>query len=227
MKFLKSLFKNNANTEVKVTVVAQESSGDIVKVNTDDDKEKLEDILFEDKYRDMTVDEIYTIIEKKDLYGEELSHAEQKFFEDNGWSQLLLMIHREHTLGRSLAIRGLLDGNYQQLLNESGNPFKEFVNFAIEYFKKLSTANPEEAQARLLHYFPLMHPYIKNHIIKNTGEILVNVDCDHAEAFDEFLIFSKAFFLQSYPIKKKRDAEINQHFIRMSGELINFIESDT
>lgn len=141
------------------------------------------------------------------------------------WS-LEQTFYNEHLYGRSLAIKDLLDNNYQILNDESGNPFKELINVTLKYFERMIAEKPNKAKKLLEKHFPLMHPYIKRKISKQETTITIENDIDEQKAFDEFLVFCKNVFCSLYPDKKSRDKQIRQQFKIFHNDLIKFIEED-
>ena len=81
-----------------------------------------------EKYPGIDNEELYILLENKELDGNELTIEEKKFLEDEGWVQLERIFHREHMYGRSLAVKQLIENSYQILPDEHGNPFKELIN---------------------------------------------------------------------------------------------------
>ena len=118
----------------------------------------------------------------------------------------------------------LLNNNYLPLKNEYH--FKELINFALRYFEKYIKEKPVEAAVQLCRSFPLMHQFIHRQITKQDHTILIEDNFDEQQAYDEFLIFCKSYFLSFYPVKNERDMQIRRHFKNINNSLIQFIDSE-
>jgi len=132
-------------------------------------------------------------------------------------------LYREYRYARQLAIKQLIDNNYQILNDEFGNRFKEPINFTLNLFRKLFKDNPTETHDILKSAFPLMHQFIYRQIFKQKNIISIDDKFDEQVAYDEFLYFCKEIFL-SYPDKNERNLSITRHFKLMHNDITRFIE---
>lgn len=136
------------------------------------------------------------------------------------------ILYREHLYGRSLAIEQLIDNNYQILTDESGNPFKELINFTLQYFEKYFKNKSAEAEILLRSAFPIMHQFILREISKQQNTISIETNFNEQKAYDEFLVFCKNIFCSLYPDKNERDIQIRKYFKINQNDLIRFIEKE-
>ena len=143
------------------------------------------------------------------------------------WPQSLEQIlNEEHLYARSLAIKAILENDYQILEDESGNPFKELINFTLKYFEGYFVEKPIEAEILLKNSFPTMHLYIKRQIANQQNEITNIISIDDQNAYDEFLLFCKNAICSLYADKSIRDQQIKHHFKIFHNALIQFIDSE-
>lgn len=216
MKFLDKIFGRTKKSD--------KTSLDII--NQIQTSKTVNDIPLSEKYPDMDEEELYGFLENKENNDEELTNQEKKFLEDAGWTQLERILHREHLSGRSLAIRELINNNYLPLSDEHRNPFKEQINFTLQYFEKYSKNKPIEADKLLRTYFPLMHKFILRQIYKQQNTIAIENNFDEQMAYDEFLVFCKNVLCSLYPNKNERDLKIKQYFKISYNGLIQFIDDE-
>lgn len=179
-----------------------------------------------EQYPEMDEEELYWLLENKENNDEELTDEEKKFLDDRGWAQLEKILHHEHLNGRSYAIRELLNNNYQTLPNEHRNPFKELINFTLQYFEKYIEDNPVEVVNQLRISFPLMHKFIHRQISNQQNSISIENNFDEQKAYDEFLIFCKNVLCSDYPNKNERDLQIKLRFKTFYNDLIHFIDAE-
>tara|TARA_B110000902_G_scaffold233730_1_gene277749 strand:- start:1895 stop:2743 length:849 start_codon:yes stop_codon:yes gene_type:complete len=144
--------------------------------------------------------------------------------------------------GRSMAIKQLIDNNYETLNDEYENSFKEPINFTLQYLEKHFDYKTIEAGAEnvtseditgeivtdniLISAFPLMQKYIYRQIFKRQNAISIENNFDEQQAYDEFLFFCKNILCSNYPDKNERDIQIRSYFKIMSNQLIEFIEKE-
>ena len=171
----------------------------------------------------LTVGEIKEYVKKKILNPDYIVSSENS--NDYHWPlSLEQILYNEHLSGRTKAIRELLENNYKIQDDERGNPFKELINFTLKYFHGYFIENPNEAERLLRDSFPIMHVYIKRQIFDQQNEITNILPLDEQNAYDEFLIFCKKYFLNAYPDKVVRDMQIRSNFKLLRNEIIEFIE---
>jgi hypothetical protein len=213
MKFLDIIFGRKIKSDKPVLyIINQNQTTRIVDNNP-----------LSEKYPGMDEEQLYWLLENKENNDEELTNEEKKFLEDEGWAQLGRTLHREHLYGRSLAVRELINNNYLTLQDEHGNPFKELINFTLQYFEKYIKDKPVEAESQLRIAFPLMHEFIHRQISKQQNSISIENNFDEQQAYDEFLDFCKTVLCSLYPEKNKRDLQIRRYFKIFHNELIQFI----
>ncbi len=110
------------------------------------DSDKIELLL--KKYSCEDTEELVVTLKEKEMRCEDLSEDEKIFYENPEWdlvksfAELGFTLHREQLYGRSLAIRELIQNQYEVLLDEHGNPFKELINFTLNYFEQYFTSVP-------------------------------------------------------------------------------------
>ena len=216
MKFLDKIFGR--------TIKSDKPALDII--NQNQTTRTVDNIPLSEKYPGMDEEELYWLLENKENNDEELTNEEKKFLEDEGWAQLGRTLHREHLYGRSLAVRELINNNYLTLPDEHGNPFKELINFTLQYFEKYIKDKPVEAENQLRSAFPLMHEFIHRQISKQQNSISIENNFDEQQAYDEFLDFCKTALCSLYPEKNERDLQIRQHFKIFHNDLIQFIGAE-
>jgi len=170
-----------------------------------------------------------TLLEKK---YEELTEDEKIFFNDPEWdalkslAKLYYTINDEYERGRSLAIRELMNNQYNIQINEHGNPHKEFINFTLNYFMKYFSENPIDAELLLNDEFPTMSPFIKRHILNHQDITINESHLNEQISYNEFLLFCKKQFCLLYPEKIIRDEEIKNQFM-LHSDFIRFIDDES
>ena len=112
------------------------------------------------------------------------------------------------------------------LPDEHGNPFKELINFTLQYFEKDIKDKPVEAENQLRSAFPLMHEFIHRQISKQQNSISIENNFDEQQAYYEFLDFCKTVLCSLYPEKNERDLQIRRHFKIFHNDLIQFIGAE-
>lgn len=221
MKFLNKIFKQFSNQQHSANVDKESSAQ---QSNTYSINE--EDVPLSVKYLDIDKDELFRILDNKENDDEILTTTEKKNLEDEGWSYLQRILESERNLGRSMAIEELVNNNYKTLSIKSGNPWKEPIDFTLKYFEQYIFTKSHEAEIQLKFSFPIMHEYIQRHIFKEQTIIPFNTNFEEQEAYQEFLVFIKLFYLSFYPDKDIRDKQIKHDFKTINNELINFIQMD-
>jgi hypothetical protein len=226
LKFLKGLFSKS--------IPHKKSKMSDIKKNTENykclDPDKIELLL--KKYNCEHKEILFMVLEERELKHEEFTEDEKTFYNDpeydwlRGYAELDLKLDREYRYGRSLAIIELAENGYQIQSVESGNPFKEPINFTLHYFDKYFSEKPIEAEKLLRDSFPTMHLYIKRQISNEQYEINDNDTFDKQRAYDEFLFFCKKTFCSLYPDKSIRDEQIRHHFKINDYALIRYIDSE-
>ena len=216
MKFLDKIFGR--------TIKSDNPALDII--NQNPTTRTVDNIPLSEKYPGMDEEELYWLLENKENNDEELTNEEKKFLEDEGWAQLGRTLHREHLYGRSLAVRELINNNYLTLPDEHGNPFKELINFTLQYFEKYIKDKPVEAENQLRSAFPLMHEFIHRQISKQQNSISIENNFDEQQAYNEFLEFCKTVLCSLYPEKNERDLQIIRHFKILHNVLIQFMGAE-
>lgn len=141
-----------------------------------------------------------------------------------GWSGLANTFYNETLYSRSLAIKKLVGNGYKIQDPESDNPFKELINFTLNYFEKYFIDKPSDAERLLIEAFPIMHIYIKRYIRKSQVEVMLEDHPDEQKAYDEFLDFCEKIFCSLFPDKVQRDEQIKKHFKILHYDLIKYIE---
>ncbi len=185
-----------------------------------------DEIPLSEKYPNLNAEELFWLLENKDLNEEELTVEERNFLDDNGWSNLALTLERENSKARNLSIQELISNDNKSLSNEHGNPYKELINFTLFYFESFYRENSDDAENSLLSSFPTMHFYIKRKIFNLQNDLPIEQPIDEQISYDEFLIFCTHYFSRVYPNKKNRDKQIKLHFTIMSDSLIDNIDSE-
>lgn len=194
------------------------------------DSDKIEMLL--KKYSCKDKEELAITLKEKEMRCEDLSEDELIFYENPEWdyvksfAELGFTLHREQLYGRSLAIRELIQNQYEVLLDEHGNPFKELINFTLNYFEQYLLNKPNEAESLLIQCFPIMHKYICRQILQERAINDNDINIDEQKAYDEFLEFCKKVFCSLYPEKSTRDLKIRQHFQILANDLISYIENN-
>ena len=171
----------------------------------------------EELYPGKSDEEIWDIIFKKEINNEELTNIESDF-------NLNMIFYHEFMKARSLAIHQLVNNIYDSYDDESGNRFKELINFTLKYFENYIFDKPTEVPILLVNQFPIMHSYIYRQIYKQQNTIETDDYFDEQKAFDEFLVFCKNYFCLRHPDKIQRDEQIKQHFKLSHNDLIYFID---
>ena len=180
---------------------------------------------FEEIYQGKTDSEIISELFEKDedaLTSEELSF------------KLGITLHNEHTHGRLLAIKDLVNETYHILRDEYGNPFKELINFTLLYFANERFRNQQEIENIIRHYFPIMEIHLINKINLINPDLHLDINfknnkdeiLDEQKGYDEFLDFIYLQFTKSFPDKTSRDKAIMKNFKIFGRDLIAFIESE-
>jgi hypothetical protein len=213
MKFLDKIFGYKTKSDKSSLEIKNQNQTVVT-----DDK-----IPLSEKYPGLGEEELFWLLEEKENNDEKLTYEEKKFLEDEGCAQLTRTLHREHQKGRSLAVRELINNNYSTLTDENGNPFKELINFTLQYFEKYINDNPIEANNQLKFDFPLMHLFIYRQISKQQNSISIDNNLNEQQAYDEFLEFCKNILCSLYPEKTERDLQIRRHFKILHNSLIEFI----
>ena len=185
-----------------------------------------DEIPLSEKYPNLNAEELFWLLENKDLNEEELTILERIFLDDNRWSNLALTLERENVKARNLSIQELISNEYKSLSDEHGNPYKELINFTLFYFESFYRKNSNDAEKSLLSSFPTMHFYIKRKIFNLQNDLLNKQHIDEQISYDEFLMFCVNYFSIEYPTKKNRDKQIKLHFNIMSDRLIEIIDSE-
>jgi hypothetical protein len=216
MKFLDKIFGN--------AIKSDKAALDII--NQNQTTRTVDNIPLSEKYPGMDEEDLYWLLENKENNDEELTNEEKKFLEDEGWAQFGRTLHREHLYGRSLAVRELINNNYLTLPDEHGNPFKELINFTLQYFEKYIKDKPVEAENQLRSAFPLMNEFIHRQISKEQNSISIENNFDEQQAYDEFLDFCKTLLCSLHPKKKERDLQIKRLFKIFHNDLIQFIGAE-
>ena len=185
-----------------------------------------DEIPLSEKYPNLNAEELFWLLENKDLNEEELTVQERNFLDDNGWSNLALTLERENAKARNLSIQEFISNEYKSQSDEHGNPYKELINFTLFYFESFYSKNSEDAEKSLLGSFPTMHFYIKRKIFNLQNDLPNKQHIDEQISYDEFLIFCVNYFSIEYPTKKNRDKQIKSHFNIISDFLIEIIDSE-
>ena len=225
MRFFNFFLKVTKSTQLLFSKINKNAENNLKhESKTHSNIQNSEDIPLSEKYPNIDDEELYSILEDKELNGEKLTSVELNFLEENSFSQLFRTIHSEHLYGRSLAIQGLINNEYQILKDEYGNPFKESINFTLLYFEKYFNESAIDAEQSLRDSFPTMYHYIKRQIDKQHNEIIKVSNFDDQNAYEEFLVFCKKTFCSLYPEKNIRDEKIKNNFKIFHPSLIKFIE---
>jgi hypothetical protein len=189
--------------------------------NINNTPQLIDTIPLSEKYPGLEDEELYLLLERKEENEELLSNNEKEFLKEYGWVHLGLILHREHTMARNNAIVALIENQYVILPDEYGNPHKEIVNFALQFYnEKLGSPNIE---IELKQLFPIMHSHILNFI---TGKQQISIDAnsvDIQQGFNEFSDFVVNYFTKLSLKTKKRDALIRQYFKIMHQTIIQEI----
>ena len=171
----------------------------------------------EELYPNMTDDEICAAILEKD--DDELTDEESviKFW-------FLLVVQDEQSLGKSMAINDLFNLNEQKI--ETGNPYKELIDFTLKYFDELNAENPNEAEGQIISNFPLMKDMIIRYISKDQIIYTHERNFDDEVAFNEFRNFCANYFLTRYENEQIRNEEIKKHFKLAYAEFIKYLKNE-
>lgn len=132
-------------------------------------------------------------------------------------------LYREYRYARELAIKQLIDNNYQILNDEFENRFKEPINFTLNLFQRSFKDYPIETHDKLKSTFPLMNQFIYRQIFKQKKIISINDKFDEQVAYDEFLYFCKETLL-NYSDKNERNLIIRRYFKLMHNDITKFIK---
>lgn len=180
--------------------------------------ESIPNVSLKEKYPNMETDELFEVLfDKRD---EELSEIESDFLDSQLDIQLAKTFVRESEYGRSLAVNELILNNYKLVRDEFKNPYKESVNFILNYFivQKISI----ETELILKENFPIMKNYIIRFVQNGSNDIEGHINV--LEAYSEFSRFCKKILIESYPNKKKRDKEISKRFKLTEHRVRNFVD---
>ena len=158
----------------------------------------------------------------------------QILYEENGWFGYEKVKYSESIYGRSLAIRELIDNEYQILDDEYGNPYKELINFTILYFVNRKFTNKEELLNIIQRDFPIMNSYLIRQINLLNQNLQLHadfkndtiLDFDEQKAYFEFKDFICKYFTTNFNEKILRDKAIRKKFKYLGDNLISYIESD-
>jgi hypothetical protein len=182
--------------------------------------EKTLDELYEGK----SDDEIWSAILEKDE--DDLTREELSF-------NLEMTLHNEHSCGRSLAIKSLVNNEYEILPDKYGNPFQELINFTLLYFANSKFTDNVELKNIIQNYFPVMYKYLFRQVNKINPKLLLTyseIDDNHLfdeqNAYDEFINFMFILFTKNFKDKNERDFAIERNFNIMAGDLILYIERE-
>lgn len=158
----------------------------------------------------------------------------QILYKENGWFGYQKVKHSESIYGRSLAIRELIDNEYQILDDEYGNPYKELINFTILYFVNRKFTNKEELLNIIQRDFPIMNSYLIRQINLLNQNLQLHadfkndtiLDFDEQKAYFEFNDFICKYFTTNFNEKILRDKAIRKNFKYLGDSFISYIESD-
>ena len=169
----------------------------------------------EELYPNMTDDEICAAIREKD--DDELTYEESaiKFY---------LVVQDEQSRAKSMAITDSFNFNEQKI--ETGNPYKELIDFTLKYFDDLNAENPNEAEGQLIINFPLMKDMIIRYISKDQIIYTQERDFDDEVAFNEFRNFCANYFLTRYENEQVRNEEIKKHFKLAHADFIKYLKNE-
>lgn len=173
-----------------------------------------------EKHPNMETDELFEVLFDKG--DEELSKIEKDFVDSQLDIQLAKNFVRESEYGRSLAVNELTLNNYKLVQDEFENPYKEPVNFTLNYFivRKISI----ETELILKENFPIMNNYIIRFV--QNGSNNIEGDVNVIDAYSEFLRFCKKILMESYSNKKKRDKEISKRFKLTEHSVRDFVDNE-
>lgn len=178
--------------------------------------------------------------EEDDEFWEEFSEDEKIFYKNPKWeflkslTQFGFCMHHENLHGRSLAIKDLVENNYQILSNEYQNHFKELINFTLVYFANEKFSNNDKLLNIIELHFPIMSPYIIRQINQMNPNLQLyfdinngnDVNFDYQNGYDEFLDFSYKIFTQSFPDENIRNRVIRDAFKHLGNSLISYINTE-
>ena len=212
---------SNLNENLKTETLQEEKY-----VSLDSDKI---DILLK-KYNCVDQEELLVSLTEKDYDLDNFTEDELVFFNDPEWELLKIFanlgwtLRRESIYGKSSAIKDLISNNYNTQLFEHGNPFKEVINFTLNYFEKYFAEYPIEADNFLKSSFPQMYPYISRQVFKQQHIIDAKVEIDEQNEYNNFLIFCKNHLLKLHPDENSRNEEIRRKFKVSYNSLISYIK---
>ena len=180
----------------------------------------------------LTIGELKKYVEKKINNPDYFIPEDQILNEETSFYGLAEILHDESNYACSLAIKELVDNKYIILQEESGNPYKELINFTLLYFTSGEFTNNEILINTIQKYFSIMENYllrqlnIINPSIQFHSEFNnLNIDnLDEKKGYDEFLNFAYILFINKYPDKELRDNAIRNSFKFSSRGLILFID---
>jgi hypothetical protein len=144
------------------------------------------------------------------------------------------VLYLEFMRARKLAIIEFIENRYEILENESGNHYKEVINFTILYFVNADIRKKEQIEVVIFQHFPTMGLYLLQTINLLNNDFQFKIDTNHninlildeQEGYEEFLNFIFVLFTSIYKEKKVRDNSIKRNFKLMGNGIITYIESE-
>jgi acyl carrier protein len=157
----------------------------------------------------------------------------QILYEENGWFSYIKIKHSEDIYGRELAIRQLIDNEYQIFDNEYGNPHKEIINFTILFFVTRKFTDKEKFLNFIQRNFPIMNSYLIRQINLLNQNLQLPEDFkndnilnfDEQKAYFEFINFVCKYFTTNFKEKTLREQAIRKNFKYQGNAIISYIES--
>ncbi len=215
------------NSDLRIDFGAYDT--DIIELFTD--IENLFNIEIQEGAFRLTIEELKKYVEKK-INNPDYFIPEDQIFKDEILYGLDEMLYEEHSYGMSLAIKGLVENKYIILQEESGNRYKELINFTILYFTSGKFSDNEILIKTIQKYFPTMGNYLIRQLNIIDPSIQFHSDfndltidnLDEKKGYDEFLNFTYILLINKYPDKYKRDNAIRINFKFLAGDLISFID---
>jgi acyl carrier protein len=180
----------------------------------------------------LTIEELKKYVEKKINNPDYFIPEDQIFKEETFLYGLAKILHHESNYGCSLAIKELVENKYIILQEESGNPYKELINFTLLYFTSGKFTDNEILIKTIQKYFPIMGNYLIRQLNIIDPSIQFHSDfndltidnLDEKKAYDEFLNFAYILFVNKYPNKELRDNAIRNNFKSLASGLMLFID---
>ena len=182
------------------------------------------------EYIDEETEELYWLIESKEMQEEPFLEEEERFLEAEGWVAYLERIIQMDK--QSLALNELVRGEYQILEDEAKNPYKELINFTLLYFSNCVNKNPLSAERLLILYFPYLRYYIKREITKLTNyqtipnSLKVEGTFSEKRAMKELIEFIKWYFTKHCSNKIIREHQLKKHFKYMHKKISDLIKKE-